>query len=61
MGIGIINCFMIVLAFLAIPSLLHDYTNSGFHGESIPENQPEYMKPFPPYYSDPFSITASYH
>ena len=61
MGIGIINCFMIVLAIVAIPLLLLSYSNSDFHDEDIGDNQPEHMEQFVPYYSVSSSITASYH
>jgi hypothetical protein len=38
MGVGIINCFMIVLAFVAMPLLVHDYSTSDFRGKNATNN-----------------------
>ena len=61
MGIGIINCFLIVLALVAIPLLLHDYSTSNSHGQNIPEHHVEHMRQFNPNNPKAPTIIDTYH
>ncbi len=61
MGIGIINCFMIVLTFVAIPVLVHGYSALDFREKDINAHQLEQMKQTDPNLAPSPLIINSYH
>jgi len=61
MGIGIINCFMIVLAFVAIPTLLHDYSTPDSRENDINEHQLGHMQQVGSNLNKPPPIIDTYH
>jgi hypothetical protein len=61
MGIGIINCFMIVLTFMAIPFLAHGYSAFDSRAKDINSHQLKHMKQTDLNSNNYPSIISSYH
>jgi hypothetical protein len=61
MGIGIINSFMVVLAFVAIPFLIHGDLTSDSQDNEVYKYQLEHLKQFDSDAQNFVSIVNTYH
>ncbi len=61
MGIGIINCFMIVFAFAAIPFLLHDLSTSDSGDRDFYNQQLEHIRQFDSNENNHVTFLNTYH